>query len=1117
MELSIQQGGAIGIAWDNYDRFVATRSGKDTLHDTVGITYQVVTTDSNEGSSIFNDKASNITNQQSMTTDTSVTKADYAPISTTERKSITKKRRRAYEPIGLEIQPYRKKPKMTSSEFLSPDDPKRAKSQLIVAKEAKTRTKDILWMIDVYTHPTKNIPMWSGWNSLLLPRDNNIQKIWYLPQINESPTSNAVVVETLQRSLRLASECGKSEIAVTYDLAIAKVAMQKPKFDKIFVAMGSFHIEMALLCAFGKVLDESGGPHVLNECEVLATGSLKSFISGKNYKRCKRMHELLALSMETLHFEAFLAAQEDSVVICEMLKIDLDNIRKNTITEGYTYSKELEEIMTKYLRYTERTRAGELGKTANYWIQYVSMIHTYHDFSRSIRTGDLDLYISCLQKVTNYFFALNHPNYARWTVRYHDNLLKLQETHPEIYDEFKAGWFGIKRTSKPFSKCPIDLTLEQTINKDAASQSGGISAMTNSISARQRWAQSHFLRTSVISNIFDEYGLVKKEDISNDLKPHRIKSDNLAVNKIISMLKETMNPFSNELDKENLYNIGTGKAASERTERFLLNIEEIGKREQEKFIKECFDDPSRFEKPIKKQKLNTFAAEIGRRKLSGSNGKLIAACLVRDIFGSILYLSVQKKIDIAKVLKYPLTPVPLSLSHVDGTMQKTPKSALMAHLEARIKSTPPTSIDVTVIDAMFFLHLHTNLPISFGGVSTYLLKRILDCTSNIIHFVSDKYITPSVKDCERIERASDSTSYQITGASQKRPSNWLVALRNSKFKESLIEFLMKSWDDDLLAEMLQQKVLYANSGNICYKFEVIGGKMVKSEVNYLYSTHEEADSRMFFHLTNVSSPANAVVRTADTDCLIIALGCKRFYNPLLKIWLEVGLMSKNTLRYINVNELHTALGEPLCNSVLAYHSFTGCDYSASFSRKGKIKPFKILEKMPDVQEAFSQLAATEGVSDDTITKIEKFVSLMYGKKNVTSVNDARTNIFFDKYKPKKEGDPISCVKSLDGSAMPPCARVLLQKLKRTNYISNQWLASIVSDPPHMSPLDYGWKLEEEGYKIQWYEGNASPSSLDIVCREDDSDEVELGGMKLLQLILMHLDDDFFLLIINQIM
>ena len=34
-----------GLAWDNYDRFVETSSGKDTIHDTVGIAYQLKQTD----------------------------------------------------------------------------------------------------------------------------------------------------------------------------------------------------------------------------------------------------------------------------------------------------------------------------------------------------------------------------------------------------------------------------------------------------------------------------------------------------------------------------------------------------------------------------------------------------------------------------------------------------------------------------------------------------------------------------------------------------------------------------------------------------------------------------------------------------------------------------------------------------------------------------------------------------------------------------------------------------------------------------------------------------------------------------------------------------------------
>ena len=82
----------------------------------------------------------------------------------------------------------------------------------------------------------------------------------------------------------------------------------------------------------------------------------------------------------------------------------------------------------------------------------------------------MELYIYGLPQVTNYFFTFNHSNYARWLERYHDNLLKLSETYKDVYDGFKKGCFGIKRTKEDFSRLPIDLTLEQTVNADAASQ-----------------------------------------------------------------------------------------------------------------------------------------------------------------------------------------------------------------------------------------------------------------------------------------------------------------------------------------------------------------------------------------------------------------------------------------------------------------------------------------------------------------------------------------------------------------------------------------------------------------------------------------------------------------------
>ena len=96
--------------------------------------------------------------------------------------------------------------------------------------------------------------------------------------------------------------------------------------------------------------------------------------------------------------------------------------------------------------------------------------------------------------------------------------------------------------------------------------------MTNSISARQIWAEIHFLRTSVISQLFDALVMVTKEDVTRDQKESQIKQNCNDLNKIINLIQETMNRFLPEIQKENLYNIGSGKSASKEIEKFLLNI-----------------------------------------------------------------------------------------------------------------------------------------------------------------------------------------------------------------------------------------------------------------------------------------------------------------------------------------------------------------------------------------------------------------------------------------------------------------------------------------------------------------------------------------------------------------
>ena len=120
--------------------------------------------------------------------------------------------------------------------------------------------------LSVYLN-TKEPSMWTSWNSKGVSYNSkgDQQQIWYLPQINASPTSTTVVIEVLSRTLHIASEPKLNPISLTCDLAIAKLAYQiqateAPVIDTIFINLGAFHIEMAYFNAIGKYIAESGGP-----------------------------------------------------------------------------------------------------------------------------------------------------------------------------------------------------------------------------------------------------------------------------------------------------------------------------------------------------------------------------------------------------------------------------------------------------------------------------------------------------------------------------------------------------------------------------------------------------------------------------------------------------------------------------------------------------------------------------------------------------------------------------------------------------------------------------------------------------------------------------------------
>ena len=299
-----------------------------------------------------------------------------------------------------------------------------------------------------------------------------------------------------------------------------------------------------------------------------------------------------------------------------------------------------------------------------------------------------------------------------------------------------------------------------------------------------------------------------------------------------------------------------------------------------------------------------------------------------------------------------------------------------------------------------------------------------------------------------------------------------------------------------MAQIANGKIIYMNCGNDCYRFCMENGSWTRSIVGFLYNENEEADSRIMFHLMRIPSPNQVIIRTNDTDVVILTLHFLKSLSPEVLVWLDIGI--ENHRRYLSANQLCTHLGPYLCEALVGFHAWTGSDYTASFSWKGKVNPFKKLVGDVVAQIAFAQLGSTLELSPETARTLEIFLCKVHGKATLRNINDVRLDMFLAKYgkRPRKsKRGLLSVAKGIDAGRLPPCSKVLQMKTKRANYVSFMWKKSIdPTFPEDMKPEKHGWELNKSGgYEILWFDGAISPESIEelIVARESRDDEDDL--------------------------
>ena len=508
----------------------------------------------------------------------------------------------------------------------------------------------------------------------------------------------------------------------------------------------------------------------------------------------------------------------------------------------------------------------------HYWDTIFSLELIGHVFVRAHREKSFPLYLDSLKEIIPWFFALDHYHYARWMPVH---ICDMENLPTSIHDEFhEYGHWVVHKTKNRFSAMPIDQAHEQ--NNAIVKGSGGAVGLTQNPSAFRKWLLAGPEQARLIEE-FEEQFVIEKE------------------------------------------------GACVQTVR---TIEELGKEQFKSYYKSVLVDHTRsIHEPIKKNSLSLFKCPKPKSKTKQSKA---VEGLKNDVslFSRLYIVAKNRDCDMTTFFKHENQPFPPSISE-HGKLRFSKKSDLMSLLPVGDQCDPPNFFDAIAIDGAALVHLLPTASITtFDEYADsvflpHLSKQLEKCVR--LDVVWDVYFTDSIKASTR-EKRGQGIRRKVAGKNIV-PTNWMGFLRDEKNKQELFEFLSTKFAE---FDYTGSKEVFVTQGQ-----RVLTNRIALEMPS---CDHEEADTRLIVYIVDALNKGQStfLVRTVDTDVVVILVG-KFFHftklNATADIWVAFGTAKK--FSYWHINTICHDLGEEKSLALPFFHSFTGCDTTSSFFRRGK--------------------------------------------------------------------------------------------------------------------------------------------------------------------------------------
>ena len=225
--------------------------------------------------------------------------------------------------------------------------------------------------------------------------------------------------------------------------------------------------------------------------DVYAENSIPHILSGKAIARSLRACMSVQSALMTLMIQNIKEEHPDLSELAEIEKFHssiLDGIHNDNTFEKLTTSHGFQKV-TKMVQ-DLKTKLASQSRTSKLWLLYIDYVDVVKMFIFAERTSDWELHLLAVTKMLNLLAATGHIHYAKSARLYVQEMRKLPQTHPWLYQQFMEEQHTVKRTEKNFNGLCKDLAIEQTFMRSIKSRGGLTEGRGMTESVRHLWVLS---------------------------------------------------------------------------------------------------------------------------------------------------------------------------------------------------------------------------------------------------------------------------------------------------------------------------------------------------------------------------------------------------------------------------------------------------------------------------------------------------------------------------------------------------------------------------------------------------------------------------------------------------